>query len=392
MDGLVTSMNARNRLAPGRYDQNGNPLPWGPQDGPPSGNDLLNQGPPLANNLYTNDPRQYDATQYGAPGSLAASQGGYGSNTQSGAAAAAAAASAAPGSAYSTNSIPAGMPAGLAPSTGMFGGAAFPNVASFTQANDINPTAGRAAFGIGTAALGPVGMALGAANMIGNGINTVSNDDTISNKYSTGYGSVGLSGMQIAGGFLGGNNYNGTPDVALSTFEASPAGQAQIADAAGPPGRGDYGLGSENSSGSSGSDNAGFYSIGGLVTKAVTGLSAKGLRHASGLVMGTTPGNDDKISAEVPENSYVFPATVVSAIGGGNTMAGAAYLDAWWQHHAAAMPDLKMPAYAVKLSAGEYVIHANHVAAIGGGDIAKGHKVLDAMAKNARAKAEKQEP
>lgn len=51
------------------------------------------------------------------------------------------------------------------------------------------------------------------------------------------------------------------------------------------------------------------------------------LNFMGGLIHSTVPGRTDKLNLSVPEDSYILPADIVSALGEGNTFAGAATLD-----------------------------------------------------------------
>lgn len=51
------------------------------------------------------------------------------------------------------------------------------------------------------------------------------------------------------------------------------------------------------------------------------------LNFMGGLIHSTVPGRTDKLNVSVPADSYILPADVVSALGEGNTFAGASALD-----------------------------------------------------------------
>lgn len=51
------------------------------------------------------------------------------------------------------------------------------------------------------------------------------------------------------------------------------------------------------------------------------------LNFMGGLIHSSVPGRTDKLNVSVPSDSYILPADVVSALGEGNTFAGAATLD-----------------------------------------------------------------
>ncbi len=105
---------------------------------------------------------------------------------------------------------------------------------------------------------------------------------------------------------------------------------------------------------------------------------------AHGLVPGATPGRADALDVEVPNGAYVLPADVVSAMGEGNTAAGA---EAWKQ----ILPPTQGDAYAnggtipIMISDGEIVVNPDQVAQIGGGDLQHGHRILDQAVRKVRA-------
>lgn len=95
-----------------------------------------------------------------------------------------------------------------------------------------------------------------------------------------------------------------------------------------------------------------------------------------GLVPGHTPGRGDKVSATVPEGTFIIPSDVVSALGGGNTVAGARHLESRFS----ALPEHKglgaRSSVPVRLSGGEYAVKPGHVAALGGGSLEAGARAL----------------
>lgn len=126
-----------------------------------------------------------------------------------------------------------------------------------------------------------------------------------------------------------------------------------------------------------------------------------------GMLHSTVPGRTDALATRVRSGSHIIPADVVSALGQGNSMAGASHLDML-------MRDLPPPQFAsggrspggkasalshphhrlagndhqpVLLAGGEYVVEPEHVAALGGGDAKKGHDMLDHMIVNVRKDA-----
>lgn len=125
-----------------------------------------------------------------------------------------------------------------------------------------------------------------------------------------------------------------------------------------------------------------------------------------GLLNAPIPGRTDKIPVNVPSGSYVLPADIPSALGQGNTMAGAQILNnmfntgpfglkpmkpgraaqppRWMQGPKPLMrraeggeaegDEERLPIIA---AGGEYIIDPEVVRAIGGGNMTAGHKALD---------------
>lgn len=147
------------------------------------------------------------------------------------------------------------------------------------------------------------------------------------------------------------------------------------------------------------------YASGGAIPFGVR-ESAKQFGKA-GLIASPTPGRADSVSGALKAGSYVMPADVVSAMGQGNTMAGARALNGLmgmspFNANAARAPKgrgmtaKKMRKFAdggatqeevpVNLSGGEFIFPPEAVAAFGDGDMQHGHEVLDAMVKEIRRK------
>lgn len=135
--------------------------------------------------------------------------------------------------------------------------------------------------------------------------------------------------------------------------------------------------------------------------------------HATtGFIHSTVPGRTDLINAQPPVGSYVIPADVISGIGEGNSLAGAAFIQHALGSGPFGMPlpprrgggvgiprppprftePLLGPAAArggrtkekegdptpILAAGGEYVVSPDVVRAWGGGNLKKGHDVLDA--------------
>lgn len=108
----------------------------------------------------------------------------------------------------------------------------------------------------------------------------------------------------------------------------------------------------------------------------------------SGLIDTAVPGRTDKHPMAVKSGSYVIPADIVSAMGEGNSKAGA---------HAI-LSSLKTQApqgfaeggevepVDIVAAGGEIVLTPEQVAEIGGGDGDRGHGILDSFVKQVRAK------
>lgn len=106
----------------------------------------------------------------------------------------------------------------------------------------------------------------------------------------------------------------------------------------------------------------------------------------SGYIPGTTGGRTDNKPITVAEGAYVVPADIVSALGEGNSHAGAAALHAQFGMDIPTKADggsVGQPVPIVAAS-GEMVVPPQKVADIGGGDLQHGHNILDAMVKHVR--------
>lgn len=125
------------------------------------------------------------------------------------------------------------------------------------------------------------------------------------------------------------------------------------------------------------------------------------------------PGRTDQIPASVPTGSYVLPADVVSGLGEGNTLAGAAVISRMLKtgpwgidqpNHRGGSSIPAPPAHGgsrrthyamggqtgstakIIVAGGEHILHPNDVARIGGGDLTRGHNILDTFVKKVRAR------
>lgn len=143
---------------------------------------------------------------------------------------------------------------------------------------------------------------------------------------------------------------------------------------------------------------------------------AHGLEHA-GMIHSPVAGRTDRIPIGVKSGGYVIPADTVSALGQGNSQAGASALNRLFKMgpfgtgggqaprsmapkmSAMQMPkpqkafadggdvsDPTAPTIPIVAAGGEFVVPGNKVAEIGGGDVSHGHNILDAMVKHVRKK------
>lgn len=108
-----------------------------------------------------------------------------------------------------------------------------------------------------------------------------------------------------------------------------------------------------------------------------------------GFIPSSVGGRTDHLPRVPEADAFVIPADVVSALGEGNSLAGALILDQVFHGHTAKPQHsarggaTRVP---VMMAGGEYVIPPRAVIAFGGGDARKGHKVLAAWVKQTRAK------
>ena len=142
---------------------------------------------------------------------------------------------------------------------------------------------------------------------------------------------------------------------------------------------------------------------------------------AGGFVNSTVPGRTDRIPTSVMSDSYIIPADIISALGQGNSLAGAHIMDAIlktgpygssvqphrtgndiprapdaYRETQQPMPDVgmasggmakggkKLKATPVVIAGAEYVIHPKDVMRIGRGSLTRGHNLLDSFVKKIR--------
>lgn len=111
-----------------------------------------------------------------------------------------------------------------------------------------------------------------------------------------------------------------------------------------------------------------------------------------GFLNSDVAGRTDLLPMRVPEGSHILPADVVSGLGQGNSVAGAAMFKELFDHYAPALPEAKAKggrthtegAPSIVAAGGEYVVPPNVVLGFGGGNQKAGHDALDEMILNIR--------
>ncbi len=104
-----------------------------------------------------------------------------------------------------------------------------------------------------------------------------------------------------------------------------------------------------------------------------------------GAISGDTGGRDDTRSVRSPGGSYVIPADVVSALGGGNTGAGQKSLFGRFpgskplRPGKVTKPKIKMAdgGVPIQVSDGEFIVSSDDVAKLGDGNPTHGHDILN---------------
>lgn len=99
-------------------------------------------------------------------------------------------------------------------------------------------------------------------------------------------------------------------------------------------------------------------------------------------------GRTDHLPIDVPAESFVVPADVVSGLGEGNSENGHAILDHMFNLPGASAPQAihRADGGAVPIMAagGEYVVPPDIVAKLGSGDVKRGHAILREFVKHVR--------
>ncbi len=308
----------------------------------------------------------------------------------------------------SQNNTPnAPQPSGHGLFGGLFGGGGGSVPDGSASANqDYGSIGGGRLLGAASFAPGPIGMAAGAANLVRRGFNTVNTDQELDRR-----GEQPLGPGQTAGSLLGLNGYGsgnaGTADaIGRQAYQPglSPMAAGGVTPSYGMDGGGGMpmgtGIGPATPSMAGGNSNGGANNPGGGLghTPAstadnsthsdgfsgregwatggeVTGPISGGRAAPPGLVRGSAPGTADTVMRQVPFGSFVIPAASVSAMGGGNTAAGAKSLQQALPHVAAHGG----PAVDAPVSSGEMVVSPQQLAKIGGGDPRKGMLLLRQM-------------
>lgn len=116
------------------------------------------------------------------------------------------------------------------------------------------------------------------------------------------------------------------------------------------------------------------------------GVPASG-HYVVGLVKHPSPGRADAVDAVARVGSYVIPADVVSALGEGNTDAGAKVLEQGLRNRSLGFADgglVPEDVMEVRLSGGEFVFPPEDVEEIGNGDMRAGAEELDKFVSSVR--------
>ncbi len=150
-----------------------------------------------------------------------------------------------------------------------------------------------------------------------------------------------------------------------------------------------------------------------LKLKEPKGMSTPHVPHFGGMIHTSTPGRTDNQNISVPHNSYIFPADTTSALGEGNSLAGAKVLEHLTSggpsggSAPAALNPVSVPGgmtpfakggaakehgnmIPIIVAGGEFHIMPQGVMNVakkyGNGTMKSGHQLLDAFVKHIRAK------
>lgn len=113
--------------------------------------------------------------------------------------------------------------------------------------------------------------------------------------------------------------------------------------------------------------------------------------NVTGPLDSAVAGRTDHLPVSVPDDAYVIPADIVSALGQGNTASGFKVLQGMLRqmtldHLQGGRPTLQAPPgkVDVMVAGGEFVVPPAVVAAIGEGDLRQGHAALDSFVRLVR--------
>ena len=104
----------------------------------------------------------------------------------------------------------------------------------------------------------------------------------------------------------------------------------------------------------------------------------------TGPLLSPVAGRTDHIETDVPPESFVIPADVVSGLGEGNTLSGMRVLSRMFGMSEAPQRSFSPGGVPVAVAGGEFVVPPAVVKRIGGGDEARGHKILRSFVTHAR--------
>lgn len=111
-----------------------------------------------------------------------------------------------------------------------------------------------------------------------------------------------------------------------------------------------------------------------------------------GPIRSSVAGRTDHVAMDVPAESFVIPADVVSGVGEGNTESGFRVFSKMLGLSDSAVPGALQRADGGKVggsvpimaAGGEIVVPPNVVSAVGGGNTKRGHQILDHMVRALR--------
>lgn len=108
----------------------------------------------------------------------------------------------------------------------------------------------------------------------------------------------------------------------------------------------------------------------------------------TGALRSHVAGRTDHLPIDVPPESFVIPADVVSGLGEGNSENGHKVLENMFKLPGGSAPPVLQRkdggAVPIMAAGGEFVVPPEVVANLGGGDIKKGHKILNSFVLHVR--------